>query len=50
MARALAECGAKVAILDLNYDAAESAAAALRADGSKLKASPPTSWNGPLLR
>jgi NAD(P)-dependent dehydrogenase (short-subunit alcohol dehydrogenase family) len=33
MARALAECGAKVAILDLNFDAAEAAAAALRADG-----------------
>jgi NAD(P)-dependent dehydrogenase (short-subunit alcohol dehydrogenase family) len=33
LARALAECGAKVAILDLNAEAAEAAAAALRADG-----------------
>jgi NAD(P)-dependent dehydrogenase (short-subunit alcohol dehydrogenase family) len=33
LARALAECGAKVAILDLNGDAAEAAAATLRADG-----------------
>ena len=33
MARALAECGAKVAVLDLNLDAAKAGAAALRADG-----------------
>jgi NAD(P)-dependent dehydrogenase (short-subunit alcohol dehydrogenase family) len=33
MAAALAECGAKVAVLDLNLDAAETVAAALRADG-----------------
>jgi len=32
MARALAECGAKVAILDLNLEAAKSVAAALRTD------------------
>ncbi|MDR3440176.1 SDR family oxidoreductase [Telmatospirillum sp.] len=37
LARALAECGAKVAILDLNKDAAEAAAAALRADGHKAQ-------------
>ena len=33
MAQALAECGAKVAVLDLDLDAAEAVAAALRADG-----------------
>jgi len=33
MARALAECGAKVAVLDLNLDAAKAVAAALGADG-----------------
>ncbi len=33
MARALAECGAKVAVLDLNPDAAKAVATALRADG-----------------
>jgi len=33
MARALAECGAKVAVLDLNQDSAKAVAAALRADG-----------------
>jgi len=33
MARALAECGAKVAVLDLNLEAAKAGAAALRADG-----------------
>jgi NAD(P)-dependent dehydrogenase (short-subunit alcohol dehydrogenase family) len=37
MARALAECGAKVALLDLNGDAAEAAAATLRADGFKAQ-------------
>src|SRR5208282_2012918 len=33
MARALAECGAKVAVLDLRLEAAEAVAGALRADG-----------------
>lgn len=37
MARALAECGAKVAVLDLNAEAAEAAATALRADGFTAK-------------
>ncbi|PKU25629.1 SDR family oxidoreductase [Telmatospirillum siberiense] len=37
LARALAECGAKVAILDLNAEAAEAAAEGLRADGLTAK-------------
>ncbi len=37
LARALAECGAKVAILDLDAAAAEAAAAALRADGHQAQ-------------
>ena len=38
MARALAECGAKVAVLDLNLDAAKAAAAVLRAEGLTAEA------------
>ncbi len=37
LARALAECGAKVALLDLNGDAAEAAAQTLRADGHQAR-------------
>jgi NAD(P)-dependent dehydrogenase (short-subunit alcohol dehydrogenase family) len=37
MARALAECGARVAILDLDLDAAETVAAALRAEGFQAR-------------
>jgi NAD(P)-dependent dehydrogenase (short-subunit alcohol dehydrogenase family) len=37
MARALAECGAKVAVLDLNHEAAEAVATTLRNDGFTAK-------------